>query len=233
MTAPGRALTEATRRTAALVELLAALGERTVAEREARNIHAAILSLGRGYEIGKDRAGFYARPRRARPEGPARALRDLAAAARKAINGKNDVETWMEVWAAQSVEVGRLCRPALLKSGRLDPAKLLGHFSAPGFTMVIPKPEAVLPCIEAELHRLKGQTGGRVRKPDASARDVIAVVRAAYAALTGKSGGRVNRSDGAPSRFVRLGRDIDTLFGTKIFPRVDSARLKTGDKNPF
>jgi hypothetical protein len=52
-----------------LVELLAKLGDRAVAEKHARHIHAAVLALSRGYDIGRDQGGFYARPRRTKPEG--------------------------------------------------------------------------------------------------------------------------------------------------------------------
>jgi hypothetical protein len=43
-----------------LVDLLAQLGDRAVAEKEARRVHAAMLALSRGHDIGQDVGGFYA-----------------------------------------------------------------------------------------------------------------------------------------------------------------------------
>jgi hypothetical protein len=164
-----------------LVELLSKLGDRTVAEKEAYRIHAAMLTvLSRGHDIGQDADGFYARPRHTKPEGPAKELRDLARTARKAIRGKISREDWMREWAEQPRSVWRACRPLLLESETrsLDRAKLLGNFSAPGFTVVVPKPEAVLPALEVELELRKIVTGNKKRRqPDRDEHDVIAVVR--------------------------------------------------------
>lgn len=44
----------------------------TAADIEARRIHAAILGLYRGRDIGQDDEGFYARPRLTKPAGPAK-----------------------------------------------------------------------------------------------------------------------------------------------------------------
>jgi hypothetical protein len=135
----------------------------------------------------------------------------------------------MREWAEQPRSVWRACRPLLLESETrsLDRAKLLGNFSAPGFTVVVPKPEAVLPALEVELELRKIVTGNKKRRqPDRDEHDVIAVVRSAYSALTGYRGGRAVLPSGEAGKLVRLGRDIDSLFGTKIFPKVDSRRLK-------
>jgi hypothetical protein len=117
-----------------LVELLSQLGDRAIAEKHARYIHAAVLGLSRGYDIGRDQGGFYARPRRTKPEGPAKELRDLAAAARKAIRGRISREDWMDEWAAQPSSVWRFCKPFLMdaKTRSLDKTKLLGNYAAPG-----------------------------------------------------------------------------------------------------
>jgi hypothetical protein len=268
-----------------LVDLLAQLGDRAVAEKEACRIHAAMLALSRGHDIGQDDSGFYARPRYTKPVGLAKEIRDLAATARKAIRGKISREDWMREWAAQPPSVWRTCRSFLLEPGTrsLDRAKLLGNFSAPpaddtvnaigravvlqpadipsqhqiekrrdthsatmgdiedveqpvGFAIVVPKPEAVLPALEVALELRRIVTGNKKqRKADPAAHEVIAVVRSAYSALTGKRGGRAILPSGQAGRLVRLGRDIDRLFGTKIFPKVDSTRLKkkTGDKKPL
>jgi hypothetical protein len=213
-----------------LIELLSQLGDRAVAKKQARHIHAVMLAaLSRGHDIGEDASGFYARPRHTKPAGPAKDLRDLASTARKAIRGKISREDWMREWAGQPRSVWRVCRPLLLDSEArsLDRAKLLGSFSAPGFSVVVPKPEAVLPALEVELELRKIVTGNKKRRqPDQEEHDVIAVVRSAYSALTGYRGGRAILPSRQAGKWVRLGRDIDRLFGTKISPKVDSARLK-------
>lgn len=217
-----------------LVELLSDLGKRAIAEKQAIHIHTALLGLYRGRDIGRHDTGFYAQPRLTKSVGPAKELRDLAASARKALRGKIGLEDWARKWAAQPQYISSACRPFLLLPGTrsFDEAKLFGSFSAPGFNMIVPKPDAVLLAIDAEM---KAHTGNKKRKPDLAARDIIAVVRSAYHALTGRPGGRTISADGRPGRLVRLGRDIDRLFGTKIFPKVDSRRLKRnfGDKKPF
>jgi hypothetical protein len=211
-----------------LVELLSQLGDRVVAEEEACKVHAAMLALNRGYDIGRDANGFYARPRRSKPAGPAKELRDLAAAARKAIRGRISREDWLDKWAANHHSNWRACRPSLLVSETrsLDPEKLLG-FSAPGVTMVAPKPEAALPALEVALERARIAPGNRKqRKPDQGADNVISAVRSAYSALTGNRGGRAFLGSGRPGRLFRLGHQIDDLFGTSLFPTCDSTRLK-------
>ena len=93
-----------------LVELLSQLGDRVVAEDEACKIQAAMLALYRGFDIGRDANGFYARPRRSKPAGPAKELRDLAAAARKVIRGKisreDCGESSLELACMQTILVG-------------------------------------------------------------------------------------------------------------------------------
>jgi hypothetical protein len=211
-----------------LVELLGQLGDRAVAEKHARHIHAAVLAASRGHDIGHDDTGYYARPRREKSAGLAKELRDLASMARKAIRGKISREDWIREWAARPPSVWRACRPFLLEreSRALDSSKLLG-FSARGFTTVVPKPEAVLPALEVALELGRIATGNKKqRKPDQAAHDVIVAVRSAYSALTGYRGGRATLPSGLAGRELRLGHDIDSLFGTKVFPNVDSTRLK-------
>jgi hypothetical protein len=196
-----------------------------------------MLGLARGHEIGRDAEGFFARPRNT-TKGPAKELRDLTATARKAMKGAIGTEEWMDAWAAQPRATWRICRPSLFVPGTrtMDQGKLLGTYSASGFTLVVPKPDAVLPALVAQIDRMKRATGNKKkRKSDEAAREVITAVRTAYKALTGRPGGRTVPADGKPGPLVRLGRDIDKLFGTKVFPKVDSRRLKKnfGDKKPF
>lgn len=217
-----------------LVELLSCLGDRAIARQWAIHIHTAMYGLYRGYDIGRADNVFYARPRLTKSVGPAKELRDLTVSARKAVRGKISREDWMRKWAAQPQYISRACRPFLLLPGTrsFDEAKFCGSFSAPGFDMIIPKPDAVLLAIDAETN---ARSGNKNRKPDLAARDVIAVVRSAYRALSGKPGGRTISADGQAGRLVRLGQEIDRLFGVKVFPKVDSRRLKKnfGDKKPF
>jgi hypothetical protein len=220
-----------------LVKLLSKLGDPIVAEREARRVHAAILQLYRGRDIGRDDQGFYARPRLTKSVGPAKEMRDLAAAARKAIRGRISREDWMRIWAAQPSSISAACTAFLFLPAErtLDKDKLLGSFSAPGFITVIFKPDAVLAALNQLLPEMKTRSGRKARKPDYAARGVIAAVRSAYKALTGRCGRRVISADRRAGRLVRLGQDIDRIFGTKVFPKVDSRRLKKnfGDKSPF
>lgn len=211
-----------------LVELLSRLGDRDVAEKHARRIHAAVRAAARGHDIGHDDTGYYARAQRPKSLGPAKELRDLERLARKAIRGKISQEDWIREWAARPPSVWRGCRPFLMEPGSrtLDRAKLLG-FSAPGFTTIVPKPDAVLPAIETALERGKSVAGNKQqRKPDQAALDVIAAVQSAYSALTGYGGARTTLSDARPGRFLRLGHEIDRLFRTRFFPASDSVRLR-------
>lgn len=211
-----------------LVEVLSQLGNRAVAKKHAVHIHAAVIATSRGHNIGRDESDYYARPKYAKSVGPAKEFRDLASLARRAIRGKISKEDWIWEWAARPPAVRRACRPFLLKgeSRSLDQTKLLG-FSAPGFTTVIPKPEAVLPALEVALELGKIATGDKKkRKPDQAIDDVIATVQSAYSALTGYRGGRAFLNSDRSARILLLSHEIDKLFGTNFFPQSDSSRLK-------
>jgi len=209
-----------------LVGLLCQLGDSALAEKHARHIHAAVLAASRGHDIGQDETGYYARPRHAKSLGPAKEFRDLASLARKTIRGKISREDWAREWAARPPAVWRACRPFLLERGSrsLDKTKLVS-FSAPRFTTIIPKPEAALPALEIALERGRIAPRSKEHKPDQAADDVIAVVQSAYSALTGHRGSRTFLANGQPGRLLRLGFEIDRLFGTNFFPG-DSTRLR-------
>jgi|SRR4051794_40220313 hypothetical protein len=100
-----------------LVEVLAKLGDRDVAEKHARLIRAAVLAASRGHNIGHEDAGYYARAQRPKSLGPTKELRDLARLASKAIRGKLSQEDWIREWAARPPSVWRACRPFLLERG--------------------------------------------------------------------------------------------------------------------
>lgn len=211
-----------------LIEVLANYGDRDLAAKHARRIHAAVLAASRGHDIGQDETGYYARAQHSKSLGPSKEFRDLARLARKAVRGKISQEDWTREWAARPPSVWRACRPFLLKRGsrKLDRKKLLG-FSAPGFTTVVPKPDAALLALKGALE-LGGNVSGnkKQRKPDQAAVDVIAAVQSAYSALTEFRGARAILSNGRPSRVLRLGHEIDRLFRTRFFPASDSVRLR-------
>jgi hypothetical protein len=215
-----------------LVAALSRLGDAGEAERQAKLINPLMFDvvmqgITRGHDIGRDLEGFYAR-RKTSPKGPARELRDLAAAGRKAVGGKLDVEDWIMAWAAAPARITRLWKPPFIqtKKGRtLDHRKLLG-FSSPKFSMVAPRAADVLPAIERELARITAMPGEKRRKSNEVEIAAIEAIRSAYRALTGKTGGRVIHAGKLDGRMVRLGREIDGIFGTKLFAAKDSVRLR-------
>jgi len=94
--------------------------------------------------------------------------------------------------------------------------------------MVIPKADAVLPAVEVAIELLKRASGNKKqRKPDLAAHELIAAVRAAYSDLTGNRGGRAILPGGQVGREHRLGKGIDRIFGTSVYPKIDSSRLRT------
>jgi hypothetical protein len=217
-----------------LVELLRALNPAVTAgiiERHAHAIqfHLLVLVAGdRGYEIGgDDEEGFFAQPQTT-ARGHAREMRDLRGKARKAILGKLSMEGWVRVWAALPERTKRrLFRPRLLetKAGRTIDRNAFVGFSAPKFAMLAPKPGLVLPAIEGELQRLKMTPDAlrQHRRKDEKEQNAINAIRNAYRELTGHPI-RTGRSAG---RLHVLGRQIDVLFGAKLFAAVrDTRRLR-------
>ena len=208
-------------------------GDRAAAERHARRIQWCMLRLvmpSKGHDIGGgDNAGFYAHPRTS-AAGLERELRDIGGRARKAVMGKLGVEAWMKAWAALPDRTMRLLwRPKLIqaaKSRTVDRDQLAGSFSAPGFHMIVPKPELVLPAVEIELERLKAKPGSqrRRRQRDEAEHAATEAIRAAYQEVTGNKGGRVIRNGRLVGRLHSLGQEIDGIFGTKLYAVKDSRR---------
>ena len=98
--------TRSARIVAALQRLDADAERPAVIEQHADLIHAAMLDLiaarrARGFDIGHDDGGAYARPRSS-TVGPARELRDLRRICRKAIAGKISAQDWTTAWAAHA-----------------------------------------------------------------------------------------------------------------------------------
>jgi hypothetical protein len=210
-------------------------GDPGIAEQQAHQIFPlmiAVVTPTRGYDIDDDGQDFHPHPL-SQTAGLARELRDLGGKARKAAAGKLSKEAWMKAWAAVPDRTRRvLWRPKLIRTeeGRtIDRSTLSGSFSAPGLQTIVPKPELILPAIEAEIERLKTissvQRQRRVR--DANERAAIEAIRSAYRGLTGYRGGRVIDNDGRlTGRLQRLGREIDGIFGTQLFAEKDSRRLR-------
>jgi hypothetical protein len=203
-----------------------------VIERHAGLIHFAMLDLiaarrARGFDIG-DNDGAHAWPRTS-TVGPARELRDLDRLARKAIAGKISARQWTTAWAAQPERIKRLWKPKLIETptGRsIDRSTLAMGFEAPGFIMLAPKPEVMLPAIKAELARITATPSTKTRKPNADEAAAIEAIRAAYRAITGHKGARVIRRGRLAGNLFALGREIDSIFGTTLFAVKDSRRLR-------
>jgi hypothetical protein len=202
-------------------------------ERHATLIHGAMLGLlaayrARGFDIGRDSAGYYARPKTS-TAGPARELAELAAKCRKAAAGKIGREAWATIWAAQPERIKALWKPKLIKTaeGRtIDRRTLALGFKAEGFATIAPKPEIVQAAIEAALKKITAASNKKTRRRNADEAEAIAAIRAAYQTITGHKGGRVISVGKLAGRLNRLGREIDGVFGTKLFSVKDSKRLR-------
>jgi hypothetical protein len=215
----------------ALIAALSRLGVPDVARRHALLIHPLMLAVvadkqARGHDVGRDDHGaFYARPRKT-TVGLERELRDLEAAARKAVASKLDPERWINAWAAMPTRTQSRLWKRLLK----EVVARAFSYSAPGYGIVVPRPEDALPAIIAEHKSLSEVPGAkrRRRRRHEPSDEAIVAIRAAYRELTGRRGGRVKAPDGKlAGRLVRLGREVDQIFGTSLFvAKVDSRRLR-------
>lgn len=185
----------------------------------------------------------YAEMRRTTKAGPARDLRDLKGAARKAAAGQLDIAGWAAAWArVPEKTLRRIWRPKVppivsrkrdaagrLTAFRRAPLRGVHSFRAPGLHMLVPKPEEVLAAIKSESERTKQMPGDerRKRKRDEAEHAAIEAIRSAYRDLTGKKGGRaIDASGNLTGRMFRLGREIDAVFGTQLFAAKDSRRLR-------
>jgi hypothetical protein len=221
-----------------LIAALSRLGNSEIAERHASVIFSrmiAVVTPARGHDIGgDDDTGFYARPR-TEMAGLERELRDLGGKARKAARGKPGFKAWANAWAALPQRTKRLLwRPKLIwtAEGRtIDPGTVAGSFAAPGLHMIVPRPEVVLPVIEAEIARIKTTPAAqrRKRKRDEAEHAAIQAICNFYQKATGNKGRRAvdPKSGKLTGRLIRLGHEIDRIFGTALFAEKDSRRLRT------
>jgi hypothetical protein len=201
-------------------------------EKHASLILAAMLDhitaeRARGFDIGQDSSGFYARPRSS-TAGMARELRDLRLICIRAIVGKISYEEWTAAWAAVPERTKRW-KPRLIETKQqarrdgawirragvsrdIDSSMLALGFAVAGFVMLAPKPQIMLPIIERELAKLRKNPKSKARSRDAEAAVAIGAVKAACRA-TG-------------TRFAALGREVDAIFGTTLFAARGSTRLR-------
>lgn len=222
-------------RIVAALERLDSDADVTEIEKHASLIHAAMLNLiaayrARGFDIGgSDADGWYARSKTS-TAGPKSELTELAAKCRKAIAGKITPQEWTTYWAAQPERIKALWKPTLIDTaeGRtIDLDTVALGFEAPGYSMLAPKPEIVQPAIEAALAEITATPRSKKRERNKDEADAIAAIRAAYQEITGHDGGRIINTEGTlAGRLIRLGREIDAIFQTKLFADRDSRRLR-------
>jgi hypothetical protein len=189
---------------------------------EAELIHRAMLDVmvqatGEGREIGADTV-YYARPRRA--VGPARDLRDLLRAAQKAkVRNLRIDEDWIAAWARLPAKTRQLVRlPKLIQTEDGRALDYMGY-SAPGFTMIVPKPAIAMPGIEAALQRIKTTPGSKRRQPNETKDKAREKIWRAF--QTGSVGGGVRAR-----AFLEFGRAIDQIYGTDLFDSKDGRHLR-------
>ena len=147
-------------------------------------------------------------PRR-KSRGPARELRDLDRLARKAAAGRITRANWKNAWRATPSQI-RLTLGQSLERGA-------------------PPPKKILRRIRAEVEWLEAQPAAerRRRRRDGAENDAITRIRFAFWELTHRRGGRAFNDEGKlDSPLVRFGREIDEIFGTRLFAVKDSRRLR-------
>ena len=230
-----RPRSHATTRLARIVRAIERLdGEPALTEKHAPLINRVMHDLmvayrSRGHDVGCDDGGTaYALPR-SKTVGLVHELTDLAAKVRKAVAGKISLREWTTIWAAEPHRIRKLWKPKLIKTpeGRIiDRGTIAMSFGAPGYGIVVPKPEVVLPVIEAALAKITASPRSKKRERDMDEAKAVAAIRAAYREITGHTGGRVIDKGNLAGRFVALGRDIDGIFGTALFAAKDSVRFR-------
>jgi hypothetical protein len=169
-----------------------------VADEHAKSIEWAMLGIN-----GKSRGG------------PARALRDLSAAARKAI-ARKDAAGWARAWA----DCPRRTQWLIL-------TQHIEHCRWPDYS---PKPDAetALREIPFALKQLSSApvSERRRRKGVPAERDVVAAIKSAFCELSDRPGHRVVRDGKIAGPLAELCREIDRIFETQLFSGIDCWRLR-------
>ena len=147
--------------------------------------------------------------------GPARALRDLAAAARKAI-ARKDAAGWARAWA----ECPRRTRWLIL-------AQHIEHCRWQDYS---PKPDAETALREiafAVKHLSSVSASERRRRKGVPAEQIaVAAIKSAFWELSDRPGRRVVRDGQITGPLAELCREIDQIFGTRLFSGTDIWRLR-------
>ena len=140
--------------------------------------------------------------------GPARELRNLATAAKRAI-ARKDVAGWAHAWALLPSRTRRMVWH--------DP-------------VTMPDAETALSEVAFALKRLASvPVSERRRQKRSKLVEALAVeaIRFAFWELTDHRGGRIVSRDGQlTGPLINLCREIDQIFGTRLFAGVDSWRLR-------
>lgn len=218
-------------------------GDVDLIEQHASKITGAMLQVlaskqARGFDIGLDNGEAFAKPLVTKPLGLRRELEEFVPKVRKACAGKICSEAWTALWAAQPARIKALWTPVLfehleIEGGRFRPCRSIDRrtlslgFEAPGYSVISPKPEIVLPMLEAALSALKNapKSKKRTRNPDED--EAIVAVHDAYSQITGRTSWRVINHFGVlTGRFIELGREIDAVFGTALFSATDGRRFR-------
>jgi hypothetical protein len=147
-------------------------------------------------------------PRR-KSQGPARELRDLARLARKAAVGRIARADWENAWSTTRIFIRSMLSQSL-ERGAPPPKKILRRIMD-----------------EVELLNALPAAERRRRRRDGAETDAITSIRDAFSELTHRRGGRGFNAEGElDGPLVRFGREIDEIFGTRLFAVKDSRRLR-------
>jgi hypothetical protein len=181
-------------------------------------LDVAVEAAGEGYEIGSD-VVYYARPRK-KAAGAARDLRDLLRAARKAEarNLRID-EDWITAWARLPAKTRQLVRRPRVQTDEEGRALNYMGYSAPGFRMIVPKPEIAIPGIEAALQRIATTPQSKRRLPSEAKDYARETIWRAFQTGSIRSGVR----SGA---FLEFARAVDRIYGTDLFDAKDGRHLR-------
>jgi hypothetical protein len=148
--------------------------------------------------------------------GPARALRDLSAATRKAI-ARKDAAGWARAWA----ECPRRTRWLIL-------AQHVEHCRWRDYSPMPDAETALREIAFAVKHLSSVPVSERRRRTHVAAeRDAVAAIRSAFWELSDRKGKRIIGRDGQiTGPLAELCREIDRIFETHLFSGTDCWRLR-------
>lgn len=161
---------------------------------EVADEHAFIIEMAMSAIEGKSRGG------------PARELRDLSAAARRAI-ARNDAAGWAHAWAKVSSRTRWLVWQEHLTTPDAATAQVA--------IAVAVKRLSSIPASER-----RRRTRSRVEK------DAVGSIKLAFWELSDRRPRRVVRDGKIIGPLAELCREIDQIFGTRLFSGTDCWRLR-------